>query len=242
MIIEVVGYKGIVGNATYRWFTAMTSLKIAVYGRDKGNSLLPPTIQPIISFICVPEAHIDEVCSEAANYASLVIIRSTVPPGTCQRLQGKLGIHICHNPEFLREATSVQDIFNPSYILIGACCQEHGALLQELYSPAQAEIVVTDPLTSEFTKIITNNYLACLISFWNEMEAICRASGSSAYKIAAIATKDPRVTEYGARWHHKFAGKCLPKEIEQMADYAAHRGVKVPMLKAIKEVNECQIS
>lgn len=237
MIIEVVGYKGVVGNATYQWLKAMHPGH-RIIGRDKGDCPQKSNV----AFICVPEAFMEVACRETAGYTGFMVVRSTVVPGTCKTLQITVGKHICHNPEFLREATAVQDVFNPSYVLIGRCCPEHGEVLRRLYEPAQVKIVVTNTVTTELVKVTINNYLACLVSFWNEMEAIAQASGVSGHRVGAIATLDPRVVGYGARYHHKFAGKCLPKEVEQMLSYAKAKGVSVQLLEAIKEVNECQTS
>ena len=235
MRIEVVGCEGVVGNATYQWLKTMHP-EHEVVGRDKNDGKSPQ--ESAMAFICVPEAFAEAACLEVATCTSLIVVRSTVSPGTCKRLQIMLDKHICHNPEFLREATALQDVFSPNYILIGACCREHGEIVKRLYEPARVGIVVTDTTTSELAKIITNNYLACLISFWNEAEAIAQASGVSGHHIGAITMLDPRVVGYGAKYHHKFGGKCLPKEIEQMLLYAKEKRVPTPMLEAIKKVNE----
>jgi nucleotide sugar dehydrogenase len=234
MVIEVIGYKGVVGNATYQWLTEMG---YEVIGRDKGDAK-PSGVD--VSIICVPEAAVEVVALEAF-YADWLVIRSTVHPGVCEHISEVTGKHVCHVPEFLREASAVVDAFNPAYILIGACCSEHGGILKELYSPAQVEIVITDTLTSELVNIVTNNYLSCLIIFCNEMDAICEASGVKGHKVGAIVARDPRVSPYGARYHHKFGGKCLPKELDQMLMYARGK-VDTPMLKAIQEVNLCEMS
>lgn len=234
-IIEVVGYKGVVGNATYQWFNEMKSNDTIVIGRDINDPLPEYTT---VSFVCLPEGVVEDNCREIARYAELIVIRSTVPPKTCTRLQRELHIHICHNPEFLREATAVQDIFNPDYILLGTCCSKHSKVLKKLYSPACVNIVTTNTQTSEMVKIVTNNYLACLVSFWNEVEKIARATGVSGHNIGAITSLDKRVVWYGARWHHQFGGKCLPKELIQMITYANSLGVPVPILEAIQDVNK----
>jgi nucleotide sugar dehydrogenase len=238
MIIEVIGYKGVVGNATYQWLKAMHPSH-QIIGRDRGDSL-PKKAD--VSFVCVPEAMVQFVCTEAAFYSDVLVVRSTVHPGTCRHIQTMVEKHVCHNPEFLRQATAVQDVFNQSYVLIGSCCQKHGEIVRRLYEPARVEIVMTNTITSELVKIATNNYLACLVSFWNEIDDICEASGIPGHRVGAIATLDPRVVGYGARYHHQFGGKCLPKELEQMIIYARDKGVKTPMLWAIKEVNLWQVS
>jgi len=242
LLIEVIGYKGIIGNATYQWLSQMKINGTQVIGRDKGDRIEHMLDNYIISFICVPEAVVPKVAQEASCYAKLIVIRSTVPPGTCQELQEKLDIHICHNPEFLTEKNSVQDAFNLNRVVIGACCQEHGSIVKGLYKNALVRIVVTDTKTSEMVKIATNNYLACQISFWNEIESIAKATGVSGHLVGNIASLDPRVSAYGAKYHHKYSGKCLPKEMTQMISYAKKLGIKTPLLNAIQEVNDCQTS
>lgn len=240
--LEVVGYKGVVGNATYQWLLAMKPRGTLLCGRDQDDQIPLYTLaHRIISFVCVPEAKVKEVCYGIAEYADLIVIRSTVPPGTCQKLQDELMTHVCHNPEFLREVSAVADVFTPAYHLIGACCQEHAEFLKELYEPTCVKTIVTDTITSELIKIATNNYLACLISFWNEIEAIAQASGVSGHKVGAIASLDPRVVSYGAKYHHQFGGKCLPKELKQMIQYAESVGVAPVMLEAIQKVNNALV-
>ena len=236
MIIEVVGHKGVVGNATYQLLKAYG---YAVYGRDKGDPLLEKVD---VSFLCVMEDGVEKLCAEAAKYTNLIVVRSTVKPGVCEDLMAELDIHICHMPEFLRAATAVMDSFNQNFILIGGCCAKHKALLRDMFAPACVPIVETNPDTAAMVKITINNYLACQISFWNEIEAIAAVTGVSGHQIGAIASLDPRVSNYGSRFHNKYDGKCLPKEIKQMQDYAKKIGIETPLLDAVEKVNECQKS
>ena len=236
MIIEVVGHKGVVGNATYQLLKAYG---YSVYARDKGDPL-PGRVD--VSFLCVMEDNVKELCAEVSKYTKLIVVRSTVKPGVCEGLKGELDIHICHMPEFLREATAVMDSFNQNFILIGGCCFKHKALLRDMFAPACVPIIETNPDTAAMVKIAINNNLACQISFWNEIEAIAAASGVSGHQIGAIASLDPRVSNYGARFHNKYDGKCLPKEIKQMQEYAKMCGVETPLLDAVEKVNQCQKS
>lgn len=234
MLIEVVGYKGVVGGATYEWLKTMHP-RHEIVGREPGDLVALSDV----SFVCVPEAVVEEVCAATADYTRVMVVRSTVVPGTCKSLQMKYGRHVCHNPEFLREATAIQDVFNPSYVLIGACCWEHAEMVSRLYESAQVKTVIVNTTTSEMVKVATNNYLACLVSFWNEMESICQASNVVGHRVGAIASLDPRVVWYGAKYHHQYGGKCLPKEIDQMLAYAREKGISMKLLEAIKEVNQC---
>jgi len=243
LILEVIGYKGVVGNATYQWLNSMKSDEVELLGRDIDDPLLTAAKlkgNHIMSYVCVPEKAVTAVVGEL-NYADLIIIRSTVPPGTCSKLMEETGKHICHMPEFLVAATAVVDEFNQDYLILGACCEEHTKALEGMYSPYMP-LIVTDTYTSEILKLAKNSYLACLISFWNEIEQIARAAGTTGHRVGKLATLDNRVSKYGANYHHKYGGACLPKDIEQLAIYANGQGINTPLLNAIAEVNECQES
>lgn len=238
MIIEVVGHKGVVGNATYQWLLQMKDKSFQIFGRDNGD--ITPSYnkeRAIISFICTPEATVPDVV-RSIDYADLIVIRSTVPPGTCKELQKETGVHICHLPEFLVAATSVVDEFNRDYLILGACCEKHALILETIYSPYMA-LIVTDTATSEVLKLAKNNYLACQISFWNEVEKIAQKAGTTGHKVGKLAALDERISDYGACYHHKYGGACLPKDLEQMRKYASGHKIKTPLLDAVKEVNDC---
>ena len=231
-----MGYKGVVGGATYEWLRRMQFYPVV--GRDVGDPV--PDNRFGVSFICVPEGVVTHVAREAAAYAGFLVVRSTVAPGTCKSLSENLNVHICHVPEFLREVSAVQDEFNPNFLVLGVCCKTHETILSEIYKNAQRQIVVTDTINSEFVKLAVNNYLSTIISYWNEVESIANACGASGYQIGAIASLDPRITPYGARYHHKFGGKCLPKDLKQLREFAAGIGIPTNLLDAVERVNECQ--
>lgn len=238
MRIHVVGVKGVVGGATYELFKR---LKYNVTGSDKGEKIL--VYQPNICFICVPEDVVETVVGEIANTIQrrpTIVVRSSVTPGTCQRLSDQWGLHISHNPEFLREATAVADEFNPYRIVIGRCCQEHGELLKALYDPLRVPLVITDPTTSELVKLASNNYFSTVISYWNTIEEIARRVGVSGHQVGMIAAMDPRISPYGARIHQKYGGHCLPKDTLQLIAFAESIGYDPILIKAVEQVN-CQL-
>src|SRR5512136_110100 len=80
-----------------------------------------------ITFVCTPEAFVasavDNFVREGAS--GVLVIKSTVPSGTTMELRDKYKMHICHNPEFLREKTAFEDILHPHVVAIGQCCNVH---------------------------------------------------------------------------------------------------------------------
>jgi len=230
MKIEVIGYKGIVGGATYQLFKR---LGYKVYGSDKGDAVGPADIY----FICVPEGVVQSVVGSLRNTDGLIVIRSSVPPTTCKTLQSTLGRHICHIPEFLRQAMAIQDEMNPDRIVIGECCKEHGDLLEGLFRPMQRPIVRTDPTTSELAKLASNNFLSCIISYWNTIEGIAERIGVSGHEVGMIASLDHRIPDYGARLHGKYGGMCFPKDAKQLIAFAETVGYDPVLLRAMESVN-----
>lgn len=233
MRIHVIGYKGVVGGATYELFRR---LRYDVTGSDKQDprsSILPADIY----FICVPEGVVRLVVESLKNTDGLIVIRSSVPPTTCKRLQLAVNKHICHNPEFLRQVIALQDEMNPDRIVIGECCKEHGDLLENLYKPMQRYIVRTDPTTSELTKLASNIYLSCIISYWNTIEGIAEKVGVSGHEVGMIASLDHRIPGYGARLHGKYGGACFPKDAKQLIAFAESVGYDPILLKAMESVN-----
>jgi UDPglucose 6-dehydrogenase len=228
-MITVVGYKGVVGGATYRLFK---NLGYPVVGVDKGDGIPESDLY----FICVPEANVEDVVKETPYYG-LIVIRSSVPPLTTETLSMKYHRHICHNPEFLHQAVALVDAHNPDSIVIGQCCDTHGLLIEELYKPLCKPIIRTSPRVSEMVKLARNNYGATIISFWNEIDRICKEADINAYQVGMICNFDPIVNAKGSRLHGPYGGACLPKDIKQTIDFARKLGVKPVLLEAVEEVN-----
>jgi len=232
--LQIIG-AGVVGKATGLGFQRYGHYVIF---KDKGDTLEDADI----NLVCVPESEVKNVIQAlmpVLKMHGLPVIRSTVPPSTTTRLSSEHNVHICHNPEFLREATSEYDFLNPTRIVIGECCEKHGDLLEELYKPFNVPIVRVDTKISEMVKLASNAYLATSISFWNEIHQICKNFGDS-HKVGAITCMDPRISSYGARMHGKpFSGHCLPKDLDQLITFAKDWvGHDPKLLKAVKEVNE----
>jgi len=265
MKILIVG-AGIVGMATGKGFLRLghdvTFYDIEAKRRNElsrqgyvvSESITPTDYMDII-FICTPESAVKAVV-HTFEYPrdslgrrshrrkkfidkSLIVIRSTIPPGTTKQLSKAASWHICHNPEFLREAVADYEFMNPHFVIIGECCEEHGNMLEGLYEPLRAPIIRVDPTTSEMTKLVSNAYLATQVSFWNEIGVLCQKLEVNSHTIGKALSLDPRISAYGSSMHGAaYGGKCLPKDMEQLISMAEAQGVDVNLLKAVKTVNE----
>ena len=168
----------------------------------------------------------------------LIVIRSSVPPGTTDRLSELLGRPLTHMPAFLKESTALWDVLNPSFILIGSRNQEHRNTLTRLFEPLLVPVIAVSPSTSEMVKLTLNAYLHTLISFWNEIHLICERTEISSHQVGRICSQDPRVVTFGANLHGGPAGgRCLPKDLTQLISLSSDLRYEPDLLRAVQQVN-----
>lgn len=193
--------------------------------------------------------------------ARTVVIRSTVVPGTTDRLVTpifqKSGLasptEIAVNPEFLREGSALKDFFNPDRIVIGTHSKKASKMLSKLYAPFDTSIIVTTPPTAELSKYASNTLLATLISFSNEIARICeRTTDTDVEEVLGIVHRDRRfrlstdgAVAQGILSYLKagcgFGGSCLPKDLSAFIAYASSKKEKTPLLNAVAAVNATQL-
>ena len=102
-----------------------------------------------------------DTIAEVAARPAIVVVKSTVPVGTCDGLQARLdksarvSLEVVSNPEFLKEGSALQDFFRPDRIVLGARSEHAREVLRAHYAPLQLSgdrVVVTAPRSSELTK------------------------------------------------------------------------------------------
>jgi nucleotide sugar dehydrogenase len=243
MRVQIAGL-GVVGKAQAH---LMRKLGHTVTGYDVIPVNFPEiqvTNEPVrdadLTFICPPEKAVPGVLDYLvkSKVHNPYVIKSTIPPGTSQTLMQEYGVHICHNPEFLREETAFEDVVDQKFVIIGECCTEHGDLLSEVYAPLGAKIIRTRSNISETAKLVLNNYLSTLITFWNEIDKLCAILKIDTGDVADIVKNDERVSEYGTSFFGQaFGGKCLPKDLNQLLTLCYSHGFTSKLFETIKEVN-----
>jgi UDPglucose 6-dehydrogenase len=160
----------------------------------------------------------------------VVVVRSTVLPSTTrtqvipllEKYSGKKvgkDFGVCMNPEFLKQATALDDFLHPWRIVIGEYDKRSGDLLEALYAGFSAPIFRTDLDTAEMTKYIANTYLATKISFFNEIYLLCEKLGLDAHFMAKVVALDPRIGYYGIFGGRPFGGHCLPKDLDALISF-----------------------
>ena len=153
----------------------------------------------------------------------IIVIKSTVPPGTTDRLHRKYkGVDVIFNPEFLTEMNFLEDFKNQSRIILGGIRRGTNKLRQ-IYSRVfpHATIVKTSATYAEMVKYFVNCFLATKVSFANEMKIVCDKIGIDYDKVVEYATYDERLGKShwavpGPDGDLGFGGHCLPKDTQAL--------------------------
>ncbi|MHB9292364.1 UDPglucose 6-dehydrogenase [Hollandina sp. SP2] len=183
----------------------------------------------------------------------VLVIKSTVPPGTTQKavipylqsqglLEGKT-FAVANNPEFLREGTCWEDFIKPDRIVCGTDNKKAFEILRVLYEPFNAPIHQVSLNTSEFIKYLSNTLLASLISYSNEMSIIADALGDiDTGKAFRILHEDKRMKGLGITGYVYpgcgYGGYCLPKDTQAMAAQARMNGIVPRLLEDVIAIND----
>lgn len=175
----------------------------------------------------------------------LVVVRSTVVPGTTERVVVPILNHthkvgICVNPEFLREGTAVEDFMKPSRIVIGEKNEKWGDMLAEIYKDYKAPIMRTDFSTAEMIKQASNVYLATRVSFINEIGNICKSLGMDVYEVAKGMGLDSRIGKDYLNAGIGFGGFCLPKDLSALISSAKDSNYRAGILEEVQKLNLSQ--
>lgn len=182
----------------------------------------------------------------------VVVIRSTVTPGTNRRVTELIAEHsgkknnedfaVVSNPEFLREGTSVSDYFHPPVIVIGTDDPQGAAMTRQMYQGIDAPVEATSIEVAELIKYVNNSFHALKISFANEVGNICKQLGVDSHQLMHLFCMDRQLNISPAYLKPGFAygGSCLPKDLKALQTIAHDFYLNTPVLSAINKSNEYQ--
>jgi UDPglucose 6-dehydrogenase len=174
--------------------------------------------------------------------APRIVIRSTVPPGTCDRLAARfrnLGPLLCA-PEFLREGSAVFDFLHPDRIIIGAESPDAAAPYAALFAAIERPVILTTRCNAELIKSLSNAYLALKISFANEVANICEALSTEVDDVLHGIGADHRIGREYLRPGIGFGGPCFEKDVKGVVHFARRTGVAQELFSATLRVNDRQ--
>lgn len=178
----------------------------------------------------------------------LVVVKSTVPPGTTEGLVRRVleeesGLRAFHdfglaaNPEFLREGSALRDFFKPDRIVVGVRDDRSRDTLLSVYEGIEAPRVITTPTAAELAKYASNVFLAVRVSLVNEIGNLCKILGVDSYEVLRIVGLDHRIGPYYLKPGLGFGGSCLPKDLRAFIRIAESLGLNARIARAALEVN-----
>ncbi|MBA4729905.1 MAG: hypothetical protein ACJ0F8_01245 [Gammaproteobacteria bacterium] len=261
--IGVVG-KGFVGSAVAHGFSPAVGYNASVLVYDKDPLKSVNTLDEVVNnsefiFVSVPTpsnkdgsinldilfACISEIENAIKDNNPIVLVRSTVVPGTCEEIQKKFPkLRIVFNPEFLTERSATFDFLSQTRYILGgkeSDTSEVAALYKDRFGESIA-IIETNFQTAELIKYVCNIYFATKVSFLNEMKLISDSIDADWEKVIEGFVRDGRVGSShtnvpGHDGKHGFGGSCFPKDIQALINFAENNNLDLNVVKGAWKTN-----
>ncbi len=179
----------------------------------------------------------------------VVITKSTVPVGTAAKVREAIGkytsrrVHVCSNPEFLKEGAAVQDFMKPDRVVVGVDSEYAKEKLSELYTPfvrTGNPILFMDLASAEITKYAANAMLATRISFMNMIARLCEVVGADVSLVRSGIGTDERIGPGFLFSGIGYGGSCFPKDVKALIHTLREAGVDAAILDGVESVNAAQ--
>lgn len=255
--LSIVGC-GFVGMSLYNGMSPCFDIRI--YDKfKKGYHTLKETVNHShFIFVCVPTPMNDDGSQDLSNLndaiksivkiakdkRKIIIIKSTVLPGTTRQLSKEYYQHgFVFNPEFLTERTALLDFINSNRIILGGSLGDT-LLVKELYRVRfpHTPIFRTDFEQAELVKYVGNCFFALKVSFMNEIYDICDHLDIGYEEIKKLFLADGRVANShmdvpGPDGHRGFGGKCFPKDLNGFIKWCDDNNLECDTLKSAETVN-----
>jgi len=253
--IGIIG-QGFVGSAVREGM--QNYYNVVAYDKDpnkfsNAESILDVVSKTKMTFLCVPtpmrasgqcdlrilRLALDEISASARTENYIVVIKSTIPPGTTEQLNTEYSnLDIVFNPEFLTEANAVEDYKNQNRIIIGGD-RPSSTYVKQIFAKAfpKVPIIKTSSTIAETIKYVTNTFLSMKVSYANEIYQICKSLDIDYDKVIEYARYDERLGNShwsvpGPDGDFGFGGHCFPKDIAALQFVAKTYGIDSTMLDA----------
>ncbi len=190
-----------------------------------------------------------EDIAQAVTGYHIVVVKSTVPVGTNDRVReivdrhAKHRVDVCSVPEFLKEGSAIEDFMRPDRVIIGSLSERATAILKDIHAAfvrTDNPILVMDPRSAELTKYASNAMLALRISFINEIANLCDAVGADINAVRRGLGSDRRIGSQFLFPGVGYGGSCFPKDVQALVHTAAAHKLDFALLRAAEEVNARQ--
>jgi UDPglucose 6-dehydrogenase len=186
---------------------------------------------------------------EAMDGEKIVLTKSTVPVGTAKLVRRAIEahtdhpVHVCSNPEFLKEGAAVEDFMKPDRVVLGVDSEHAAEVLRDLYAPfvrTGHAILIMDVPAAEITKYAANAMLATRISFMNAIAQLCEKAGADVDSVRRGVGSDGRIGTSFLFPGVGYGGSCFPKDVKALVRTMDELGADASILEAVEGVNDRQ--
>tara|TARA_R100001443_G_scaffold90840_1_gene97331 strand:+ start:1526 stop:2395 length:870 start_codon:yes stop_codon:yes gene_type:complete len=260
--IGIIG-KGFVGSAVEFGFSPNVGCDAEVRSYDVDPKKSTHTLEETVNnsdviFVSVPtpsnpdgsmhlgilETALDNINNVYRNDA-IILIRSTVTPGTTQKLQNKFPkLPLVFNPEFLTERSAKFDFINQARFILGGDPKDTSrvAALYKWRFGDSVPCIETNFATAEMIKYMNNCFFATKVSFMNEMKLIADKCGVDWNMAVEGFVRDGRIGHThlnvpGPDGKFGFGGSCFPKDVQAMIVFAEENGIHPNTLVGVWSTN-----
>ena len=251
--IGVIGL-GMVGGAVAK-ACSKAGLRVLGYDRYLGIGDPERLAGCRVVFLCVPTPaspdggfDLDEVWAAVGEIepvlgeGSIVAVKSTVPPGTVDRLADAFPrIEFADLPEFLVASNPDETFVNPDRVVVGAGSTTAATILVELMSMVapEAPAIVVRPIEAELAKLCANALLAAKVAMANELSDVCAQYDVQWPRVKAVVGLDRRIgpDHLSVTRERGFGGACLPKDLDGLIAAAASSGRSPSLLRFVADFN-----
>lgn len=252
--ITIIGH-GYVGQGYHKVFP-----EAIIYDEPKKIGTKKEVNNCDLAIISVPTPMLEDgkcdisIIEDVINWIEtpLILIKSTIPPGTVDQLKKKTGKKICFSPEYMGEGKyfiskwKYPDPLNPishTFQIIGGDkkdCDDIVGILCEKLGPEKFYYII-DAVEAEIIKYMENSWGATKVSFCQEFYDLCQIFGVSYNKVREGFLLDSRVERmHTSVFPHKrkWGGKCWPKDIHAIVKKAEEMGYSMDLLKQVIKNND----
>jgi len=190
-------------------------------------------------------SYVESVIAKWKDRVKLFIIRSTVRPGTTDKLSSKYSASIVFQPEYVGETIghpNVEPRRDP-FIILGGWPAATTLAVQYWTTVlnANATYYQISALEAEIVKYMENSFLATKVLFVNDFARLCDRVGADFYKVREAWLADPRIGRshsMAVKNNPGFSGKCLPKDLNAIAKWARdYASQPLELVEAVLDIN-----
>ena len=246
---------GMVGGAHKRYFEDV-GYTVVVYDPPQGFTDTTVLTNCEAYIVCVPtpfshdrnksgfDASYVEEALKVVPKGGLVIIKSTILPGTTEKLQKEFPqLNIIFSPEFLTEATADHDTRHPARQIVGYTAQSKPYAQKALdLLPSAPFHTMISSRDAEMVKYFSNTFYATKIIFANQIYDLCQKLGIDYDVVRESVQHDPMIAPRHLDVMHKgyrgYGGACLPKDTKSLIQFGDDVGQEMKLLKLVEKLND----